>query len=847
MDFAALLRAEFFDRLEQLGILTADITKALGKGFSGATLSRFRNGERVPDRDKLYRLLAYVEEIAGQPLPDEARAHVLERYYAALQATNASLHQHYRLLDERDDSLRKRDRAVSEQRELRAQLTRCEEELANSRLRLATVEREAAQAAEEARAVRAREQEAEDEINRLSQLHEVLSTSARKARQRQKSAQREVERLHDLLVQQDLHHSRAEDALTQENAQLREELDAALARAEEQAGQSQRARDELDGVRQQLKEAEERNRQLADSNTVVRRSQTQLSGLLASARHQEKAARKRLESAQQKVAALEGQRLVAERKVADLEERLIAAYRSRDVLLEQPEAPGAAVAAAEEVVDGAWEALGKEIARIERKTVVPGEGTTPSPPGDVPRQAQAAVHAPSVPPQLEPSEPAEASPPPRGQGATQDPSKRRRDQPVDGKRKPPVWTRSGTGEDRPAGEGVLSRPQPRPAPERQADAIRPREVAGIVASWLAAVAGLVALAMFLAWLFPDDSTTEQTDSMEAKAHAQWRAQLPRPLSGMPISSDGVVTVPAYFGAVYGFDTKSGKKLWEVKTKDYGNGRVAATGEKLFFADGQYLRSLDVRTGKPRWKYHTAVNESVVANNEAVFSSWGGIVQAYRASDGKRLWSTTLEDHWDGPNNTNTEMAATEDTLYLQGADGDLRTMNIATGKPGWKKKLGADSARTGVLQISGKLIVSTKDAIMALDAKTGKELWKSSGKIGGLNIVSDGHTLYYESYTAASHYLWAVDINSGKQKWHKTWNNNKTWLNPQGNIAASSDRIYYQDGDYQLIALDAATGDVLQNYSQENNIIGFLLATKYGVYTAEYNHTLSYFPAKVFG
>ncbi|ROP44165.1 outer membrane protein assembly factor BamB [Streptomyces sp. PanSC9] len=852
VEFAALLRTEFFDRLEQLGIRTADITKALGEGFSGATLSRFRKGERVPDRDKLYRLLAYVEEIAGQPLPDEARDHVLERYYTALKATNEPLYKQYLLLDERDESLRERDRAVEEQEQLRAQLVRCEEDLAGSRLRLAAVEREAEQAASEARALRSGEQAAEDEISRLTDLHEELSRSARQARQRQQTAQREVERLHDLLMQQDLQHARAENALTQENAQLRDDLQSALARADDQAEQSQRTREELESVRQQLREAEDRNRQLVDSNAVVLRSRTQLSGLLANARHQEKSARKRLEAAQKQVAALETHRLSAERKVADAEERLIAAYRSRDALLERPEAPGAAVKAAEQVVDGAWEALGEEIERIERKTsVVPSEETKPSSPDDQPRRPKAPVQAPPV-SKAHLTTPREV-PAPRAvhlQGAHTASGRIGEDGGATAKRNPPTSQRTGRGDSRPkkGGSRPSVHPPPCPAPQEEAEPRRFKrgEVVAGIALTLGSVSFVVGVGAVLAWLFPDGSAKDATDVMEEKARAKWTVQLSRPLYGQPAVTNGVIAVPAYYGAIYGIDATSGKKLWEEKTKDYGNGRVAVAGNIIVFANDAYLQSIDARTGKAGWKYRTMVNATVTANKTTVFSAWGSFTEAHRASDGKKLWEYTFGDDWDGIYNRSPETTATEDTFYLQGKDGDLRTIDIATGKPGWKKKLGAPSARIGVSHVSGKLIVATTDAIMALDAKTGKELWKSTQRMTGISAVSDGRNLYYETYDNTYHYLWAVDVNTGKEKWHNTYALSENNMNPEGRITASSERLYYRDGNYSLVSLDSATGKALPNHSQENNAISFLLATESGVYTSGYNQAFSYFPTKAF-
>ncbi|MEV7417692.1 PQQ-binding-like beta-propeller repeat protein [Streptomyces sp. NPDC089919] len=849
MEFAALLRTEFFDRLEQLGVLSADIAKALGQGFSGATLSRFRNGERVPDRDKLLKLLAYVEEVAGQPLPDEARAHVLERYYGALKATNASLYKLYRLMDERDESLREKDRAVSEQRELRAQLDRCQEDLNGSRLRLAAAGREAEGAAREARALRAQAQEAEEEISRLSDRYDELSTSARKAGQRQRTAQREVERLADLLLQQDLQHSRTENALTRENSQLREDLQSAQSRAQRNEEEASRAREELEEVRRQLGEAEERNRRMSDSNAVVLRSRTQIGVLLADARRAEKSALARLEAGSQRIAALETLRVAAERKAADAEERLIAAYRSRDALLQQPQAPGAAVTAAEQVVDGAWEALGKEVERIEREPrVVPRQETTPPAAPDQRRKPQPPRRqlpvsdvGPDMIGSLEgrrPATPADGDNAPR---RPRDTGEREHTTKAEARR-------AGSRDAAAARLREASDAQPRPSdggkstPRQQG---RKSDTAITALTGIGAITGAVVL-LILAIHSNKDEEANPAASAESGARAKWSTELPHPLNGQPILSNGIIVAPAHYGGIYGIDATTGNKLWEVTTKDYGQDRVAVAGNSVIFANNDTLQSASAINGKPGWTDKTVVSDTVIANQSTVFSAWASFVQAHRVSDGKRLWTYTLDDDWDGSQNKNPEMVATEDTVYIHGKDGNLRTLDIATGKPGWHKKFPSPGIRIGMLQAFGKIVVADKDSIRALDAETGKELWVSKQQMTGTNLARDSHTLYYCSNDDANDYLWAVDLDTGKEKWHNTYAHKNSYMNIEGPITASQDRLYYRDEKYRLIALNASTGKYLHNYSNQNNAITFMLATQSGVYTAGANQTLSFFPAETF-
>jgi hypothetical protein len=98
--FADLMRAEFFDRMKALGWDYARISRHLGRGFSGTTLSRMASGETVPDRQKLTLILSLVEEIAEQPLTEHVRGHVYEVYMRALAVAKPEWHRAYLVQDE---------------------------------------------------------------------------------------------------------------------------------------------------------------------------------------------------------------------------------------------------------------------------------------------------------------------------------------------------------------------------------------------------------------------------------------------------------------------------------------------------------------------------------------------------------------------------------------------------------------------------------------------------------------------------------------------------------------------------------------------------------------------------
>ena len=255
-EFAELIRVEFFDRLAALGVTTAVIYDALGEGFSGTTLSRFRSGERVPDRDKLLRLLAYAEEVAGQPLPDGVREQVMEVYYAALRATDLRLHDLYRTMDERDQALVERDEARAAQERHRADLVRCQESLQGSQGQVRGLKARMREAVQQDARTWEREATAEDEIVRLQEQHEVLMLASRTVRAEQRAARSEIGRLQDLLAQQSELTSRTRSERDEQVASLRVQNSQAVAAEQQALADLRELQEKLDAVTAELNRIE---------------------------------------------------------------------------------------------------------------------------------------------------------------------------------------------------------------------------------------------------------------------------------------------------------------------------------------------------------------------------------------------------------------------------------------------------------------------------------------------------------------------------------------------------------------------------------------------------------------
>ena len=136
---------------------------------------------------------------------------------------------------------------------------------------------------------------------------------------------------------------------------------------------------------------------------------------------------------------------------------------------------------------------------------------------------------------------------------------------------------------------------------------------------------------------------------------------------------------------------------------------------------------------------------VVGNRLYVLSNEGlenEFVRAYSTTNGKLVWSTRLGavgNPKQQPNYPGSRSTVTVDgkLLYALSSDGDLACVEVATGKPLWKKSLRSDFGGTaGVWAYSESPLVdgnrvivspgSESAALVALDKKTGVTLWKTA-------------------------------------------------------------------------------------------------------------------------
>jgi len=114
------------------------------------------------------------------------------------------------------------------------------------------------------------------------------------------------------------------------------------------------------------------------------------------------------------------------------------------------------------------------------------------------------------------------------------------------------------------------------------------------------------------------------------------------------------------------------------------------------------------------------------------------------------------------------------TIFLNNTNGIIQALNGRTGDLIWEHRLGGNIAMRGIALYGDKLFVAMSDAnLVALDAQTGKQVWKaampdgrgsSSGPLAAKGKLVQGMG-GCQAYVEQKCFISAYDANTGKQLW----------------------------------------------------------------------------------
>jgi outer membrane protein assembly factor BamB len=244
----------------------------------------------------------------------------------------------------------------------------------------------------------------------------------------------------------------------------------------------------------------------------------------------------------------------------------------------------------------------------------------------------------------------------------------------------------------------------------------------------------------------------------AKIERVWSANVgkgePRLRLGLAVATDGnAVYAAARSGEVVAFNAKTGKKLWNAKTKLKLSGGPGV-GEGLVVAGGSYgdIVALDAATGAQKWK--TRINSEILAapaigDGIVLVRMSDGRVVALRVTDGSQLWAAEQQVPRLSLRGTAKPVIAGE--LGLSGFDnGRVMALNLRDGTTLWDTSVAPPTGKSEIdrlIDIDSAVKVVDADIYAVtfqgkaarIDRETGQVVWsREVSSYAGLATDDDG-------------------------------------------------------------------------------------------------------------
>ncbi|MDR9852360.1 PQQ-binding-like beta-propeller repeat protein [Paenibacillus sp. VCA1] len=186
----------------------------------------------------------------------------------------------------------------------------------------------------------------------------------------------------------------------------------------------------------------------------------------------------------------------------------------------------------------------------------------------------------------------------------------------------------------------------------------------------------------------------------------------------------------------------------------------APAVSIGFPGGQAIKA---PMQKPLW------TSAVDPGSKAAVTDYGTVL----AFSGKKLIALNLatgKKVFTYGSNLKPSVQYLKGMAYGVGDDGHVYAMNAKTGKELWKSAAGLSDADEPIV-IGDTVYVANKQALIALDAATGKQRWKSvedrADTAGKLSLEAEGILFMSNSISGAYSYsqLKAIDEKTGKTLW----------------------------------------------------------------------------------
>jgi len=275
-------------------------------------------------------------------------------------------------------------------------------------------------------------------------------------------------------------------------------------------------------------------------------------------------------------------------------------------------------------------------------------------------------------------------------------------------------------------------------------------------------------------------------AIDRKGKVRWKFDTGKPIRAQPTLIAGHVYVASDSGYLYKLDRQSGAEAWRASIDHGSEPRIPTSDEKT------------------RWDRYAS---SVVSDGKRLFiASRDKTLYALDIKNGREIWRLAAADI----------MTATPalhgDLVIFAAFDGKVIAVSAKDGAPRWTYDAKLGIAGDVVVAGDRVLVGSRSYDLIALDAATGKELWKHYYWFSWIEsppVVRDG-VIYTGSSDAVN--VYAINLADGSLRW-KTgvpgWSWQRTAVSDDLVIAGTAGAGAFPGSRAgSLVALDRATGAV---------------------------------------
>lgn len=262
--------------------------------------------------------------------------------------------------------------------------------------------------------------------------------------------------------------------------------------------------------------------------------------------------------------------------------------------------------------------------------------------------------------------------------------------------------------------------------------------------------------------------------------ALWRFQSGKRIVGTPAVSEGIVVFGSADCKIYGLNAQNGNLLWTVETSEPVLGAVTIdNGTAYIGASDHTFRAINTCNGEIKWTF-TGVKgyietKPLVTDSKVIFGAWDNTLYALNMADGRELWKWTggLTRMHFSP--AAVWPVAAEGKVFITDPQRAMTAIEIETGNTVWRTFQSMVRETIGLSEDGERIYSKTmNDSIVCYSTKGSHphELWASNVGFGyehapSMQVEKDG--IVFGSTKEGL--IFALEAKTGKVLWkHKIGN-----------------------------------------------------------------------------